>query len=200
MYGATGCGTGFHLDWANAVNIAFAVDESTISSVLAVWSFMDPTVHENKTLKDALDQWCVLNLPKYGKFMDETASPNIFNQQVNVQPTNKLPQKALLTYDDLMNLNNHLLEAAAHAKLTNNGAYITHIFQKHGDVVNVHVGWAHQVVNLQRCIKYAFDYSLPEHAKQCIFTNNALHARYPFVNARDYRGVGREIIIAARCA
>jgi hypothetical protein len=35
---------------------------------------------------------------------------------------------------------------------------LNHILQRHGDVINVNGGWAHQVTNLQPCVKYAFDY------------------------------------------
>jgi hypothetical protein len=75
---------------------------------------------------------------------------------------------------------------------------VNHILQRHGDVINVNVGWAHQVINLQPCVKYAFDYASAHEATQCIHTNNVFHTRFKNVHPTDYRGMEREGTLAGR--
>lgn len=43
LLGGSSTGTGFHLDWSEAYNIAFAVNTSDTASVLAVWVFISPS-------------------------------------------------------------------------------------------------------------------------------------------------------------
>jgi hypothetical protein len=122
----------------------------------------------------------------------------IFNQQVDYTTTNNLPQKPLLMYDDMVDLNATLKQAASDAGIKTEDQYIHHMYQRHGDVVHVTVGWAHQVVNLQACAKLAFDYAKAHDAMKCVHTNNILHTMFPNVNPSDYRGLQREAVIASR--
>lgn len=51
LLGGPGTGTGLHLDWTEAWNIAFAVIASDIGAVLAVWVFIHPSA------VSTADQW-----------------------------------------------------------------------------------------------------------------------------------------------
>jgi hypothetical protein len=200
MLGRKGCGTAFHMDWSNAVNIAFAQSQKQINAnkPLALWSLMDPMVMTDPILKETLNTWCTNNLDKY--YSKDEARPGmaIFNQQVDKNPTNKMPQRPTLQLSDMVDINKCLIEAAKQNNLPNTDAYIIHIHQYHGQVVNVTVGWPHQVVNLEDCVKLAFDYATPEQATQCLHTNAIMHTQYKGVNPSDYRAILREAVLASR--
>ena len=42
LFGGSKSGTGWHRDWAEARNVAFAMDGSDLSSPLALWAFIPP--------------------------------------------------------------------------------------------------------------------------------------------------------------
>jgi hypothetical protein len=108
----------------------------------------------------------------------DTEHMMIFNQQVDRTTTNSRPQKPLLMDDDMVSLNATLMQAAKDAGINSESQYIHHMYQRHGDVVHVTVGWAHQVVNIQECAKLAFDYAKAQDAMQCVHTNNVMHTMF----------------------
>jgi hypothetical protein len=196
MVGRAGNGTPFHLDWANAINVAFAITEEhkTNATPLAMWSFIDPIVLATETLSQAMDTWCEQNLHKYHSTTEHKPNQRLFNQQVDRNPSNNLPTRPILTYNDMLALDTYLNDHSG----VESRSYITHILQRHGDVITVNVGWAHQVINLQPCVKYAFDYASAHEATQCIHTNNVFHTRFKNVHPTDYRGMEREATLAGR--
>jgi hypothetical protein len=166
MVSRAGNGTAFHIDWANAVNVAFAMKEEhkTNNTPLSMLSFIDPIVLATEALSKAMDTWCEMNLPKYHSTIEHIAGQRLYNQQVQKQPSNGLPAEPVLTYRDMLALDTYLNEHSGMEKRS----CIIHILQRHGDVINVNVVWAHQVINLQPCVKYAFDYASAHEATQCI--------------------------------
>jgi hypothetical protein len=89
---------------------------------------------------------------------------------------------------DMADLNTHLANKSNRPDFE----FIIHLHQGHGDVMQVWVGWSHQVVNTEECWKYAFDFADASDAMQCVNINNLLHTLYPNVNALDYRCIVEE--------
>jgi hypothetical protein len=105
---------------------------------------------------------------------EDTTDLRLFNQEVNVtNPIKHRPQKPPLMMSNMCDLTTFLVSESGQ-----NRDFITHLYQKHGDVVQVCVCWGHQVVNLEECMKYVFDYCNAKDAMQCVYINNLLHALY----------------------
>jgi hypothetical protein len=188
MLGVKGCGTPFHHDWSNAVNVAFALSDLTMHSILAVWSFLHPSVLLDEELKGYFDEWCKMNLQKYCLEEEEPSDLRLFNQEVTRTPSRRRPRRPLLTMSDMTALNTHLADRSNRP----NFQFIIHLNQRHGDVMQVCVGWSHQVINTEECWKYAFDFAAASDAMQCVHINNLMHTLYPGVNAPDYRCITEE--------
>lgn len=136
MVGGKGRGTGFHVDWTNAVNLAFGIGkEAADADALATWVFIKP-VRESL---EAVSNWLkgdVSNLYPNG-----LVYPNLGDDQ----GTGSLPTLPLEVIERLQ-------ASAACAQ------HVVVCTQKHGCLMNAPVGWPHCVLNHVPCIKIAFDY------------------------------------------
>jgi hypothetical protein len=188
ILGVKGCGTPFHLDWSNAVNVAFALSAGTMHTTLALWSFLHPSELSDKKLKGFFDEWCLKNLQKYCLEGEDTTDLRLFNQEVNKTPSKQQSRKPLLSMTDMAEFNTFLASKSERPDFQ----FTIHVHQKHGEVMQVCVGWSHQVVNMEECMKYAFDFATTSNAMQCVHTNNVLHAMYAGVNAPEYRSILEE--------
>jgi JmjC domain, hydroxylase len=133
LLGGSGTGTPFHLDYNEALNVAFAIRGSP-DDVLAVWVCIAPFAIE------AADAW-LRRQKKSGAFL----FPQGF-----ATPGRVLLQRPLLerfVYD----MNAHRVGS------------VMVVPQRHGEVVYMPPSWVHQVTNLQPVLKVAFDFYDPNH-------------------------------------
>lgn len=174
MIGMEGAGTGFHLDHASAVNIAWRVqvDQSKVQpntqGALAQWVFLDPRAF---ALPD-FNVWFKATYPHLA-----SRAPNLL-----ALPRDGEYNKPVLGPQEIESLR----------KAVGND-YVHIVYQTHGSVVVVPTGWAHQVVNLQPNAKLAFDYLESEELHTYAEAHRTLIA--PLAdghNPRDYRVWGLE--------
>lgn len=134
LLGGLGTHTPFHLDYTQALNVAFSVGGSS-SDVLAVWVCIAPfAIH-------TADTWI--------KQQKKNKKAFIFPQGFATKGKVFLARPLLDTFIYEMNAN-----------IPNSVVIVP---QRHGQVVYVPPGWIHQVTNLQPCLKVAFDYYDPKH-------------------------------------
>lgn len=151
ILGGVGTGTGFHLDWTQAYNIAFSVGAAVAAdSVLAVWTFINPL------MVGAADNWVkdIVIFPK------KRARSGQQQQQVG---KSRWPLGFAGSPNDRVHLKGSDLDRFLEAmqKLgTDMGVDnpVVRLEQRAGELVYVPAGWVHQVVNLSPNVKVAWDY------------------------------------------
>lgn len=145
--GGDGTGTGFHVDWSNAANVAFALgpqangDPPIIGRTpVAKWAFVKPCTESWVALSEWLKGH---NVPGYENGI---MYPN--PHFVRPEDPGKLPTLPALPL--------HTLEALAEDVQMQ--AHVKVMDQYHGHLMNAPVGWGHCVTNIVANIKIAFDY------------------------------------------
>lgn len=162
MFGLAGCGTGFHLDWASAVNVAFAVGNVSTDATLAVWTFIHPNVLLKPDLLTKLTDWLSVNIGE-----DQKAFLALERHK-----------KKLLTPAQ-----SEALQAYMGVEL------VTIINQKHGEVVKAPAGWAHTVTNVEVCFKVAYDHLILEQFPTYALIHSRVTGKWSKAsNAADYTG------------
>lgn len=155
ILGGVGTGTGFHLDWTEAYNIAFSVGAAVAAdSVLAVWTFINPL------LISSADRWIKENLTGLGV-------PRPKKKARGEQQQSKWLLGFAGSPDNRVHLKGPLLDRFLEAmqKLGSEMGVdnpIVQLQQKAGEMVYVPTGWIHQVVNLSPNVKVAWDYYSPD--------------------------------------
>lgn len=135
LLGGAGNGTGLHLDWTQAYNLALALAGTDVGGVLATWVCIAPCAVA------AADAW--LRLVK-SEARDEYLYPDGLRTKGKVMLDDNMVQQ----------LRRHLID------LHGSNSVVV-LQQRHGHVVFIPPGWVHQVVNQQRCIKLAWDFYEP---------------------------------------
>ncbi|DBA96413.1 TPA: putative JmjC domain-containing histone demethylation protein 2C [Trebouxia sp. C0004] len=158
------CFTAPHADWADAYNIAFAIDaikgqKNCVQDMpLAKWVFFHPFC-----VKHA-DAWVRANANDHGFSRDAKG----FGFHLNQEQIAKL--QAHLGDDPRTGL-----------------AYVRVVYQFHGERMYVPAGWVHQVENLQDCVKLAWDFfGSAERLAVCFAAWQHVHAKLADINAPDY--------------
>lgn len=141
MVGGEGVGTGFHVDWSNALNFAFGLsvgkagDPLVIGQTpLAAWLFIRPT-HDSMA---RVSQWLIEHVPAYRPHGIQY--PNWVDRRAT------LPQPSIVPYAAMQLM----------AQQLSGDVFLA--YQHHGCLMNAPVGWPHAVTNLVTCAKIAFDY------------------------------------------
>ena len=178
MFGDAGHGTGFHFDWARAVNLAVEVlvDAAAVASgaAIALWLFIPPT----EAALVAVSAY--LKLHHGVLYPHGLDPPPLFNRGKLVMRGEV--KSAPLTADDLNTM-------AADPILQGLGVHT--LEQKSGEVVLVEPGWMHAVVNLRACIKIAYDFVLATELGIIALVQHLYHSKFSSQsNADDYVGIG----------
>lgn len=148
ILGGIGTGTGFHLDWTEAYNIAFSVGAAVAAdSVLAVWTFINPL------LISSADRWIKENLTGLGVPRPKKKARGE-QQQVG---KSRWPLGFAGSPDNRVHLKGPLLDRYAEVGVGVDNP-IVQLEQRAGELVYVPAGWVHQVVNLSPNVKVAWDY------------------------------------------
>jgi hypothetical protein len=145
MFGGEGHGTGLHIDWARAVNLAIEVlvgGAAASGAAVALWLFIPPTQAALAAVSMYLEA-----RNKVGLDLPPLFSPRA--KKISMRGTVATPEK--LTEAEMRAM-------AGDPALRAVGVYV--LEQKSGEVVQVEPGWMHAVVNLRACIKIATDFVL----------------------------------------
>ena len=172
LLGNIGMYTGFHVDYAGAVNVAFQLGGIfSPGKILAVWFFIAPQVWVEPNLKAELE--------------------NFFKKDMKCKggiPQWKWVKLSRVTFAKLQA---RLGDEHGQKKL----AYV--IEQKHGDIVQVQPGHGHFVLNEYPNIKFAFDYFDYMKAEVYVEVWQRIHTLLAESNADDY--IGGELEIGSSC-
>lgn len=81
-----------------------------------------------------------------------------------------------------------IVKLQAHIGTDNDGeSYVRTVYQFHGERMYVPAGWAHQVENLQECVKLAWDFfASPAKLPLSLVAWQHVHARIAGISAKDY--------------
>ena len=88
--------------------------------------------------------------------------------------------------DGLANGNLLTQEQVQHLQLHMSTADFVVLYQMPGDMVTVPVGWLHQVVNMQSCVKIACDVSRPNNLALCMASWKLVSSGIMQRNTPDY--------------
>lgn len=134
--GRDGSKTELHMDRACAKNIAFGADWLGEGEVLAEWLFVLP-----QHLQSLL-QWADAAETQDAKHVTLTH---------NIKVSDDLPDKLVSR--------SYITDAGVKALLSHPDRHnwVKIVQQRHGEMVQVPVGWAHQVTNRKPCLKVAWD-------------------------------------------
>jgi hypothetical protein len=176
-------GTGMHVDWSSAVNLAVDLSPPHDQQRLpvAMWLFIPPTDEAiaavNSVIRadpDGLGRACPngLGLPADPDFLRGSA-----DKQHNMR---------VLTPEQMQRIADSP-EAAEHG---------VHIVQQHSwDEVTVPPGWIHAVVNLRPCIKFAFDYLAEQDlVKTAISQHFIASGIFGPIMATDYSAMSTKLV------
>lgn len=179
--------TNFHIDWASAFNIAFYLlvdasghaidlpdegDRSYLDLVLAEWYFVSPVLLKDDCMRGLVEEWMRAEMGVQLGVRD-IKSGNIRCTKAKFL---KL-QEAVGDPDGLKRL-----------------AFV--VEQRHGDVVFVQAGYMHHVVNVNSCVKFAFDVFDYSRAADYVDVWQRLHVLIGTNNAPDYVS-GERIVLSA---
>lgn len=151
MLGGVGTGTGFHLDWTQASNVAFSVGATAVeaSTVLAEWLFINP-----RLVADA-DAWVKQHvLTTKRKRVDGGHQ----EEQVPRWPlgfASPYNDRVRLIGNDLQRFLSYMRQLGAERGINNP---VVEVKQCAGQQVLVPAGWPHQVTNVSPNVKVAWDY------------------------------------------
>lgn len=142
MLGGVGTGTGFHLDWTEAYNIAFSVGAAVAAdTVLAVWVFINPLC------VGEADAWIKGTIKTSKRKHSQSTQPSRWPEGFASSADNRVHLKG----GDLERFLEYMRSLA-----TPNPVVI--LEQKPGQLVHVPPGWVHQVTNMSPNVKVAWDY------------------------------------------
>ena len=163
MLGGVGTGTGFHLDWTEAYNIAFSIGAAAVAAdtVLAVWVFINPL--------------CVGEADAWIKETIKT-SKRKHSQSTQVS---RWPAGFASSAEDRVHLKGVDLERFLeymHSLATPNPVVV--LEQKPGQLVHVPSGWVHQVINMSPNVKVAWDYYDASNMHKYVELQHKLASRY----------------------
>jgi hypothetical protein len=138
--GGSNTGTGFHVDWSNACNLAFNLARGTAPPVigqtlLAYWVFIKPTTES----LEAVSNWLQHNVKGYTSGLKY---PNYMDRHGDVASLPTLSTDDIKLLQGAEELQGHILVKA----------------QRHGCLMNAPVGWPHSVTNVIPNLKIAFDF------------------------------------------
>lgn len=151
MLGGVGTGTGFHLDWTQASNVAFSVGTTAVAAgtVLAEWVFINPR------LVAEADAW-VRNklLTKKRKRMDgRQAFEHVPKWPLGF--ASPASNRVHLKGNDLQLFLTYMRHLGVKHGIRNP---VVEVMQCPGQLVHVPAGWPHQVINVSPNVKVAWDY------------------------------------------
>lgn len=155
ILGGIGTGTGFHLDWTQAYNIAFSVGAAVAADKLSVWTFINPL------LIGEADEWVKQNVlvePQPPPKKKARGGRQQQSQQKSRWPlgfASSSEDRVHLKGDDLDRFVTYMQQLGASKGIANP---VMQLEQKVGQLVYVPAGWAHQVVNFSPNVKVAWDY------------------------------------------
>ena len=145
ILGGVGTGTGFHLDWTEACNVAFSVGTHVApGTVLAVWVFINPLMLE------VADAWVKAIVPTKRKrdiAVQEPCWPDGFASPAN--------NRVHLKGEVLKTFNEYMQKEGDKRNIVNP---VVVVEQGSGQMVHVPAGWAHQVTNFSPNLKVAWDF------------------------------------------
>lgn len=171
ILGGVGTGTGFHLDWTEAYNIAFSVGAAATDTVLAVWVFINPL------LVGEADAW-----------IKGTIKTSKRKHSQSTQVSSRWPEGFASSAEDRVHLKGDDLERFVeymHSFATPNPVVM--LEQKPGQLVHVPPGWVHQVTNMSPNVKVAWDYYDANNMHKYVELQHKLASRYfKGSMARDY--------------
>jgi hypothetical protein len=164
--------TGFHVDWAEAINIALQLGGILdLKKVLAIWYFLNPLIFKVESLFRIVCGW--------------------FKAEFNIQNVAKW-KEARFTMPVFQRLQKALSEAQLPPGVAADSlAFI--VEQRHGDIVHVEPGFGHFVENVQPNIKFAFDFLDFRKSKLYVDVWHNIHPKLGTSNAKDYIGGENEI-------
>lgn len=173
-------GTGFHLDWTQACNVAFAVGADVAAdTVLAVWVFINPLVLH---LADAWVKLHVLTRKRVrGRFNMVPRWPEGFASSAD--------HRVHLIGADLDSFLAYMrgLEGVVNPVVV--------VEQKAGQMVCVPAGWAHQVTNQATCLKVAWDYYDAVHLHNYVQLQQLASTYFKASMSHDYMSVNMIIAL-----
>lgn len=153
ILGGIGTGTGFHLDWTQAYNIAFSVGAAVAgNTVLSVWTFINPL------LVGEADEWVKQNVRVESQPPPKKKARGRQQQQQSrwaLGFASCSEDRVHLKGDDLDSFVAFMEQLGASKGIANP---VVQVEQKVGQLVYVPAGWAHQVVNVSPNVKVAWDY------------------------------------------
>jgi hypothetical protein len=152
MLGGVGTGTGFHLDWTQASNVAFSVGVAAVAAgtVLAEWVFINPL------LVAAADAWVKEHV--FTTKRKRVEGGGYVEEQVPRWPlgfASPASDRVHLKGDDLQRFLTYMRQLGAERGIRNP---VVEVKQCPGQLVRVPAGWPHQVTNVSPNVKVAWDY------------------------------------------
>jgi hypothetical protein len=185
MLGRKACGSGLHFDRTSAVNVAMRTDKGlSLDAPLAQWMFLHPRVFLDEDLLLQLHAALVkMDVVKAGDVVEENIFAYKRDAEYHESGALKRKKKPLLSLNQVEELRFALGEEN-----------VIILYQKHGQVVFVPPGYAHQVINLEDCMKMAFDFIDPKLLAEYAVVWRRMICRLAGSGAGDdYRGVAYEL-------
>jgi hypothetical protein len=179
MLGGVGTGTGFHLDWTQASNVAFSVGAAAVAAgtVLAVWVFINPRLVAEA---DAWVKQHVLTTKRKrvdGGYVDEHVAkwPEGFASPAD--------NRVHLKGDDLQRFLTYMCQLGVDRGINNP---VVEVKQCPGQLVRVPAGWPHQVTNVSPNVKVAWDYYDPSNMHKYVQLQSIAAECFKGSMAKDY--------------
>jgi hypothetical protein len=163
LLGGAGSGTGLHLDWTQAYNIALALASTGAGDVLAIWVGIAPCAVA------AADAW--LRSLKL-----EGSNQRLFPEGLRT--------KGRVRLDD-----NMVHQLQLHLSNLHGSNSVVVLEQRHGQVVYMPPGWVHQVTNKEPCVKLAWDYYEPSNFGKYALVHDMAAKLFGDAMADDYVSV-----------
>ena len=199
LMGLPGRGTGFHVDWSEAYNVALplvkvgspvglsVVSTLPMSALHCTSSFTQPQCTCLQTKPDSpVARWDFINPVKAeaaAHFVKKWRATGFVDDRTKLHLTK--PQ-----VDEL--------QAAMGTDPANQQADVFSMHQFVGDRVHVPPGWLHQVTNVQPCMKLAWDFYDKAHMAAYVASWQLIASGVTRENAEDYMAVGRVLVQAIR--
>ena len=157
LIGNVGMGTRIHVDWTEAINLALGIASRWDDKMaVALWMFVRPNAM--RELDTLLKQWA--------------SAPDKGGLSATFPLGLCTPNMPIFTEADMRRMKGHM------------GDKVMLVEQRAGQVVRAMAGWGHAVVNLQPCIKIAYDmfvvdnfpsYAIAHAMTARLFKNNCIH-------------------------
>lgn len=190
LLGSGGMGSAVHVDWSEAINLALAITGCWNEGLaLALWMFVKPSAMAE-----------LEELMKASSAGLAAATANLKGKKA-VEATQKFAaaaRKKAAKGEGLSKLYPEGLQTGMIPAFTEaDMRYIAKVMgpdkvqlveQHAGEVVRVRVGWGHAVVNLQPCIKVAYDRYLSANFPRYAVSHAMTAPMFGLNNAQDYTG------------